>query len=184
VTCTLADDNPEDTAVVVICFLDDLIEYGPPFDPTEQTELPLSTLNEAGVHHYTFPAPRLDVLESPATGITDAATTTESDEGEPTTTSPPPEDSQNNAPDHAPAQRGDETDNEDVAGSETDTDPSPELQQLKATLEDDGLTVTLQDADTLMVEQLGQTYRIHADGGIEGDGALRAQLETIVQDAI
>jgi hypothetical protein len=70
--CTLADDNPdypEQAAVIVVCFVDDLVEYGPLFDPTDQTERSLATLNEVGVHFYTFPAPRLDVIESPATGL-------------------------------------------------------------------------------------------------------------------
>jgi hypothetical protein len=86
--CTLADDNPDypdDAAVAVVCFVDDLIEYGPPFDPTAQNELSVATLNESGVHYYTFPAPRLTVLESPATGIETAETTTETEETEPTT---------------------------------------------------------------------------------------------------
>jgi hypothetical protein len=84
--CTLADDNPDypdDASVVVVCFLDDLLEYGPPFDPTEQTALSLSTLNESGVNFYTFPAPRLDVIESPATDIDGAAPTTETEDSEP-----------------------------------------------------------------------------------------------------
>jgi hypothetical protein len=172
--CTLADDNPNypaDASVVVVCFVDDLVEYGPPFDPTEQTALSLSTLNEAGVHYYTFPAPRLTVIESPATGINGAAPTTESEDSEPTTPSATPETATDTDPDH-PADE-----------SEAETGPSPELQHLKATLEDEGLASTVEDDDTLMVERLGQTYRIRADGSVEGDGALRGQLETIVQDA-
>jgi hypothetical protein len=182
--CTLADDNPdypEDAAVVVICFADHLVEYGPPFDPTEQTALSLSTLNEAGVNFYTFPAPRLTVIESPATGIDGAETTTESDDSKPTTTPPPSEDSPDTEPDHTTGQPVEESDDEDE--SETETGPSPELQQFKATLEDEGLAPTVEDDETLMVERLGQIYQIHADGTVEGDGALRAQLETIVQDA-
>jgi hypothetical protein len=100
--CTLADDNPDypnDAAVAVVCFVDDLLEYGPPFDPTAQNELSVSTLNESGVHYYTFPAPCLTVLESPATGLENAETTTENDETEPTTASTTTEPS----PDHATA---------------------------------------------------------------------------------
>jgi hypothetical protein len=184
--CTLADDNPDypdEAAVVVVCFLDDLLEYGPPFDPTDQTELSLSTLNESGVHFYTFPAPRLTVLESPATGINGAAPTTESesDDSKPTTTSPATEDAPESETAHATDQPVDESDEE--GESEADTGPSPELQPLKTTLEDEGLTVTVEDAETLAVVRLGQTYYIRADGSVEGDGALCAQLETIVADA-
>lgn len=120
--CTLADDNPdypEEASVVVVCFVEDLVEYGPPFDPTEQTALPLSTLNESGVNFYTFPAPRLTVLESPATGINGAETTTESEDSEPTTTPPPAEDSPDTEPDHATEQPEDETDDEEEAERET-----------------------------------------------------------------
>jgi hypothetical protein len=177
--CTLADDNPdypEDAAVVVVCFIDDLIEYGPPFDPTEQTALSLSTLTEAGVNFYTFPAPRLTVIESPATGIDGAETTTESDETEPTTATTSTETATDTEPDHATDQPADKSE-------DADTGPSPELQHLKTTLEDNGLTVEITDDDTLTVERLGQTYCIHGDGRIEGDGALRSKLETIVTDA-
>jgi hypothetical protein len=182
--CTLADDNPDypdDAAVVVVCFVDDLLEYGPPFDPTEQNELSLSTLNESGVHYFTFPAPRLTVLESPATGIAHAEPTTETEESEPSTSSTPTEDSSDTEPDHATAQPVTETDNEDE--SEVETGPSPELQQLKTTLEDEGLTATVEEDETLAVERLGQTYRIRPDGSVEGDGALRSKLDTIVRDA-
>jgi hypothetical protein len=178
--CTLADDNPDypaEAAVVVICFVEDLVEYGPPFDPTEQTALSLNTLNESGVNFYTFPAPRLTVLESPATGINGAAPTTESDKNEPITSSTTTED----LPDTDPDQPRDESDDE--GDSEVETGPSPALTDLKTTLEANDLTVSVEDAETLAVVRLGQTYYIRSDGSVEGDGALRAQLETIVQDA-
>jgi hypothetical protein len=181
--CTLSDDNPDypdDAAVAVVCFVDDLLEYGPPFDPTEQNELSVSTLNESGVHYYTFPAPRLTVLESPATGINGAATTTETEESEPTTATSP-NDNADTDPDHATEQPGEASEDEDE--SEADTGPSPELTAPKTTLEANDLTVTVEDAETLAVVRLGQTYYIRADGSVEGDGALRAQLDTIVQDA-
>jgi hypothetical protein len=182
--CTLADDNPdypEEAAVVVVCFVEDLIEYGPPFDPTEQTALSLSTLNEAGVHYYTFPAPRLTVLESPATGINGAEPTTETEDSEPTTSSSPTEDAPESETAHATDQPVDESDEE--GESEAETGPSPELTALKTALEANDLTVTVEDAETLAVVRLGQPYYIRADGSVEGDGTLRAQLETIVQDA-
>jgi hypothetical protein len=182
--CTLADDNPDypdDAAVAVVCFVDDLLEYGPPFDPTEQNELSVSTLNDAGVHYYTFPAPRLTVLESPATGIETAEPTTETDETEPTTSPPSTDDDSDTDATATTEQTVDGTDEEDE--SEAATGPSPELQQLKVTLEDEGLAATVEEDDTLTVERLGQTYRIHPGEEIEGDGALRSKLESIVADA-
>jgi hypothetical protein len=181
---TVAEDNPEypdDAPVIVVCFLDDLLEYGPPFDPSEQTQLSVRTLNESGVHHYTFPAPRLTVLESPATGINDTEPTTDDEESEPTTTSPSIDDDADTDPAHATEPTVNESDNEDE--SEADTGPSPELQQLKTALEDEGLAATVEETDTLTVERLGQTYRIQPNGSVEGDGALRSKLDTIVANA-
>jgi hypothetical protein len=98
---------------------------------------------------------------------------------EPTTTSSPPEDSPDSAPAHATEQPGEASEDENEAA----TGLPPELQHLKVTLEDEGLAPTVEDDETLAVERLGQTYRIRPDGSIDGDGALRAQLETIVADA-
>jgi hypothetical protein len=178
--CTLAEDNPNypaDAPVVVVCFVDDLLEYGPPFDPTEQTELSLSTLNETGVHYFTFPAPRLTVLESPATGLTDTESTTTNEATEPTTSATTAEDSDTDLA-HTTEQPVIETEDD----SDADTGPSSELQQLKATLEDNDLDVIIEDTETLAVERLGQTYYIRP-GEVEGDGALRSRLETILTEA-
>jgi hypothetical protein len=181
---TLADDNPDypaDANAITVVFVDDLIEYGPPYDPAERTKLSMQTLNDSPVRYYTFPAPRLQVIESPATGIENTEQPTERDESETTTTSPPPDDDSDTDPDHATEPTVNESDNED--DSEADTSPSPELQQLKATLEDEGLAATVEEDDTLAVKRLGQTYRIHPGEDIEGDGALRSKLETLVADA-
>jgi hypothetical protein len=86
---TLADDNPDypaDAHAITVVFVDDLIEYGPPFDPTDRTPLSMQTLNDSPVRYYTFPAPRLQVIESPATGVDDTEPTTETEETEPITT--------------------------------------------------------------------------------------------------
>jgi hypothetical protein len=147
--CTLADDNPDypdEAAVIVVSFVEKFIEDGPSFDPTEQTALSQSTLNEAGVQYYTFPAPRLTVLESPATGINGAATTTETEDSEPTTFLSPTKDAPESETVHTTDQPVDESDEE--GDSEADTGPSPELQHLKTTLEANDLTVTVEDAET------------------------------------
>jgi hypothetical protein len=180
---TLTDDNPDypdDAPVVVVCFVDDLLDYGPPFDPTEQTELSLSTLNESGVHYVTFPAPRLDVIESPATGLNGTEPPT-ADETEPPTSATPINGSPATDPAHATEQPV--TDSEAASDENEETGPSPELQQVKTTLEANDLAVTVEETDTLTVERLGQTYSVCSDGSVDGDGALRSRLETIVQDA-
>lgn len=188
--CTLAADNPDypaDAAVVVICYVDDLLAYGPPFDPTDQTPLALATLIESGVNFYTFPAPRLSVRDSPATGLGDT-TNADTDDGE------PPTDPTEEAAGSEPASTSNATTETNATSPDTaqspdgsddaDTSPSPDLQQLTATLEANGLTVEQTDEATLTVERLGQTYHIRPGEGIEGDGALRSQLETIADDAI
>lgn len=188
--CTLAEDNPDypdDAAVAVVCFCDDLIEYGPPFDPTEQQPLSLAALNESGVNFYTFPAPRLTVLESPATGLPDTATT-EDDESEPETETTPAKATAETAADPSTdtteaSETGSDDADDTAASEETDTGPSPELTHLKTTLEADGLSVAIEDNETLTVERLGQTYYIRPGKEIEGDGALRSQLETLVENA-
>jgi hypothetical protein len=137
----------------------------------------MQTLNDSPGRYYTFPAPRLQVIESPATGLADTEPTTEAEESEPSTSSTPTDDDADTDPDHATEQTVNETDDRD------DTGPSPELQQLKVTLKDEGLAATVEDDDTLVVERLGQTYYIRPDESVEGDGALRSKLETIVADA-
>jgi hypothetical protein len=44
------------------------------------------------------------------------------------------------------------------------------------------VNAVIENKATLTVERRDQTYRIHPNGSVEGDGALRAQLETIVAD--
>lgn len=69
--------------MAVVCFAAALIEYGPPFNPTERMPLSLEILQESDIHFYTFPAPRLEVIESPATGLPATATVTEDDKSSP-----------------------------------------------------------------------------------------------------
>lgn len=180
---TLADDNPDysaETPAITVVYVADLIEYGPPFDPTDRTPLSMQTLNDSPVRYYTFPAPRLAVIESPATGLGATEPPTEDDASAPDTPTTAADDSP--ATETAPATADSVGADTDKTDTSEETAPSPALQQLKTTLETEGLTVELTDATTLTVERLGQTYAISPDGAIQGDGALRSQLESIVAD--
>jgi hypothetical protein len=177
--CTLAEDNPDypdDAAAVVVCFRDHLLEDGPPFDPTEQTELSMDTLNELGVNHYSFPEPRLTVIESPASDLSSETT----DEPDQPTGSEPAESPETEAT--ADSEEIEETEEPDPVAP-----PSPELLSLKDTLEESGLTVDIEESTdaetnhTLTVEKLGQTYRVRSGPVIEGDGAFRSRLESMLQ---
>jgi hypothetical protein len=183
--CTLAEDNPDypdDAAAVVVCFCDHLLEDGPPFDPTEQTELSMDTLNEAGVNHYSFPAPRLTVIESPASNLS-SETTDEPDQ--PTGSEPAESPASETTADSDETEETEET--EEPEESDPVAPPSPELLSLKDTLEESGLTVAIEKSTdtetnhTLTVEKLGQTYRVQPGPVVEGDGAFRSRLESMLQ---
>jgi hypothetical protein len=183
--CTLAEDNPDypdDAAVVVVCFLDHLLEDGPPFDPTEQTELSMDTLNESDVNHYSFPEPRLTVIESPASDLSSET----ADEPDQPTGSEPAESPETETT--ADSEESEETDeSEETEEPDPVAPPSSELLSLKDTLEESGLTVAIEESTasetdhTLTVEKLGQTYRVRPGPVVEGDGAFRSRLESILQ---
>lgn len=81
---------------------------------------------------------------------------------------------------HPPIERASTADEPEVA---PDTTPSPALAALKAQLEPTNLTVDVgAKGETLIVTKLGQEYRIHPDGTVEGDGLHRQQLEQLLTD--
>lgn len=172
--CTLADDNPdypEGTDTIVVVFVSNLRENNPSFDPEERTEIPLDTLNESSMKHYAFPKPRLTVIESPAPALSnETANDTDQSTKSTESTATDPEETEIEEPDEPDP-----------------VPPSPELLSLKDRLEESGLTVDIEESTdtetnhTLTVEKLGQTYRVRPGAVIEGNGALRSRLETIVQ---
>lgn len=61
--------------------------------------------------------------------------------------------------------------------------PSPALAALRDQLEPKNLAVDIGAAgETLLVTKLGQEYRIHPDGTVEGDGLHRKHLEQFLTD--
>src|SRR5699024_7411195 len=66
---TVAEDNPdypEDAPVAVAVYRDELAEFDSNWDDRD-TPYSLSDLGEAGVSHYSFPAPRLRSIEQSET---------------------------------------------------------------------------------------------------------------------
>ena len=74
---TVAEDNPDypsDASVIVVCFAHALQEAFPDWEG--ESYLPLDAINRSDIAHYSFPAPRLTVIESAnsASGSSHSAT--------------------------------------------------------------------------------------------------------------
>lgn len=158
---TVAEDNPEypaESPVVVVAFRDHLDERLPGWGDREGY-WPLSTLNERGVRHYSFPAARLERVA------------VEED--------PRPE-----SKDERNAGLGGSADSQGDVEVESEPTPEPEpavdVDGLAQRLEDAGCAVTRRDRG-LRVSKLGEMYLIKSSGEIEGDGALRERLNEILE---
>lgn len=193
---TVAEDNPdypEDAETVVLVYKGRLRRSEIDWDPTDNAGEPLSLtrINDSDISPYSFPAPRLTLIEkadlddddeetadetSPDSDTTDMTESTATDNADSDSETPADETDE-------PADASDETD-ESPPQSDAPPEPSPALVDLKRHLEDHGLTVELaDDNETLIVSKLGQDYRIHADGEVVGDGAFRSRLATTVANA-
>ena len=189
---TVAEDNPDypaDAPVVVVVYRHDLAEFDPDW-PDHDGPYSLADLNEAGVSHYSFPAPRLrsfatdDTTEAP-----DASTgTTETESGSEAKTKPPEERATNASATEDGSDAAIEGD--EPAASEPETDPSPDpeppepsaaVRALEQRLTEGGMTTELEaDGQTIRATKLGETYRLRPGEVLDGDGALRSRLEEIV----
>ncbi|WP_330633632.1 hypothetical protein [Halocatena halophila] len=137
---TVADDNPDypsDAAVVSVVFADDLEETFPEWKGEEP--LSLKEIDKSGIKHYSFPAPRLQIVESIAK-------------------------------------------DEDGSKSE-ENEGTDSIQELVEHLENRGMDVKVEDDErTVQASKLGETYRISDNEVIEGDGALRSRLESVITE--
>ncbi|WP_273837927.1 hypothetical protein [Halococcus sp. PRR34] len=174
---TVAEDNPEypdESPIVVVAFYDDLAERAEELLWPE-SPIPLSELHEYDVKDYAFPVDRLQPAEDTSlaerhagedqetTGTNSegetAGDTDELDDGEPATT---------------------REDNEE--SNATDNGAEPDLHELRDYLRDNGVRSEIDDR-TVIVEKLGETYRLSTDEVVEGDGPYRDRLEQLVNDA-
>lgn len=166
---TVAEDNPdypEDAPVAVAVYRDELAAFDPEWADHDDP-FPLSELNEAGVAHYSFPAPRLKSLES--------------------------EQDDESAEKNADTEPDEDTDDASINESETNpdgdgesnpkTEPPAAVCALKDALEDRGMTAEIEpDGYTVAAEKLGVTYHVKPGEVLDGDGPHRDEIEQIVAE--
>lgn len=161
---TVAEDNPDypaDARVVVVVFAEELSES---FSQWEgNSHLPLERIDKSDASHYSFPAPRLTVVDSstptsessPAVAESADAGNAASDES--TTTA---DERQEPATVPATDSATDSATDEDRPPA-TEADLSESMRTLKERLEDGGVTVEIEpDGQALSVTKLGDSYRV------------------------
>lgn len=169
---TLAEDNPdypENAATVVVVYEDDLNTYLPAWG--REYPVPITQLNKVGVYYYAFPAPRLELIEPAIPESTDSGSETD----DPSTKS-----DASSASDAITTDTSQPSTN-DSDETSVDPEPSAAVRELKDRLENGGMTTEIEsDGRTIRAEKLGDTYRVRPGEVVNGDGALRTRLETIV----
>jgi hypothetical protein len=191
---TVAEDNPDypaDAPVIVVVYRHDLAEFDPDW-PDHDGPFSLAELNEAGVSHYSFPAPRLtSLVTDDNTEATDTPTdANESESGSGRKNNPPEERTTNAGTTEGRSGAAIEGDGPAAGEPEDDHDPDPNpepsaaVRALEQRLTEGGMTTVLEaDNQTIRATKLGETYRVRPGAVLEGDGALRSRLEEIVDAA-
>jgi hypothetical protein len=174
---SVAEDNPEypdDSPIVVVAFYGDLADRAEALLWPE-SPVPLTELSEYDVKDYAFPVDRLQPADDTSlaerhAGADQATTETnteddttsdaaERDEGEPETT---------------------REDNE--VSNAKDDDGEQALHDLRDYLRDNGVRSEIDD-EAVVVEKLGETYRLSTDEVVEGDGPYRDRLQQLLNEA-
>lgn len=172
---TVAEDNPEypeDARIAVVVFRSGLVENDSEeyLDPSKP--VPLDTLNDLGIHHYSFPVDRLDLVDPD-----DAPEIPEDDEQEESATTGETDDESEEEETSA------ETEPEATTEDTADETPIPsELEPVAEHLDDSDVAYEA-DGDALIVEKLGQTYTISNDRSVEGEGLFLDDLVELVAEA-
>ena len=170
---TVAEDNPkypDESPIVVVAFYDDLAEHAEELLWPE-SPVPLTELSDYGVKDYAFPLDRLQPVNDTSLAERhageDQETTETNTEGETTND----------------VDGQDEVTREDKEGSSaTDNGAEPGLHDLRDHLRNNGVRSEIGD-ETVVVEKLGETYRLSTDEVVEGDGPYRDRLEQLLNDA-
>ena len=173
---TVAEDNPEypdESPIVVVAFYDDLAEHAEELLWPE-SPVPLTQLSDYGVKDYAFPVDRLQPADDTSLAErhagTDQETTEISDETETTSDTDELDDGE---PDTTP---------EDDEESNANDDENQDLHELRDYLKDNGVRSEISE-ETVVVEKLGETYRLSTDEVVEGDGPYQDRLEQLVDEA-
>lgn len=180
---TVAEDNPEYSAeatLVVVGFADALKKSFPDWDRT--SPLALAAISNSDASHYAFPAPRLTMVESTTCEASpDETERTDADSDTPTaTTSEEQELAAGSENDSITADAADDPSSDDTPITEADLSES--MRALKDRLEE-SMTVEIEpDGQALAVTKLGDSYRVRPGEVIDGEGALRSRLASIVAE--
>ncbi|WP_248910776.1 hypothetical protein [Halocatena marina] len=182
---TVAEDNPAypaDAPIVVVVFADALREAFPDWE--RETHLTLTAINRSDASHYSFPAPRLTVVDSSTRGNDSSPDASERTEADPPTGEAPSATARNDEESVTdPATDAATAEDETPASVDARTDASASMCALKERLERGGMTVEIEpDGQALAATKLGDTYRVRPGEIIEGEGALRSRLASIVAE--
>jgi hypothetical protein len=188
---TVAEDNPDyppDAPIIVVVYRHDLAAFDPDWSDHDGP-FSLAELNEAGVSHYSFPAPRLRSLSSGKDGGTTGVADTDSNNDVDSDSDSDTNERENDDPEGTSTnEKKGETDPMDEETIEptddSNPDPSAAVRALEQRLNEGGMTTNLEaDGQTIRATKLGETYRLRPSEVLDGDGALRSRLEEIVAAA-
>jgi hypothetical protein len=199
---TVAEDNPEypaDASIIVVAFRNEILDEQPEMVAPD-SPIPLEDLNEVGIKHYSFPAPRLrrgdpetddfealedlDDIDSNSNGTDDeseSVSTGEDEQAEPSETDTEPADTTAPDQDTATAEVEDAADEQDQELQQQKQEPEQELEQFTEFLRDNGVRSEV-DGNVVVAEKLGQSYEITPDGEVNGDGAFQGRLEQLASE--
>ena len=204
---TVAEDNPEypaDASIIVVAFRNEILDEQPEMVAPD-SPIPLEDLNEVGIKHYSFPAPRLrrgdpetddfealedlDDIDSNSNGTDDESVSTSEDEqanpSETSETDTEPADATATDQDAGTAEVEDATDEQDQDQDQElqqqEQELEQELEQLTEFLRDNGIRSEI-DGNVVVAEKLGQSYEITLDGEVNGGGAFQDRLEQLASE--
>lgn len=176
---TVAEDNPEypaDASIIVVAFRNEILDEQPEMLAPD-SPIPLEDLNEVGIKHYSFPAPRLR-LGDPETDDFEALEDLDDIDSNGTDDESESESVDATATD----QDAGTAEAEDTAdGQDQEEELEHELEQLSEFLRDNGVRSEV-DGGVVVAEKLGQSYEITPDGEVNGDGAFQDRLEQLASE--
>ena len=176
---TVAEDNPEypaDASIIVVAFRNEILDEQPEMVAPD-SPIPLEDLNEVGIKHYSFPAPRLR-RGDPETDDFEALEDLDDIDSNGTDDESESESVDATATD----QDAGTAEAEDTAdGQDQEEELEHELEQLSEFLRDNGVRSEV-DGGVVVAEKLGQSYEITPDGEVNGDGAFQDRLEQLASE--
>jgi hypothetical protein len=183
---TVAEDNPEypaDASIIVVAFRNEILDEQPEMLAPD-SPIPLEDLNEVGIKHYSFPAPRLR-LGDPETDDFEALEDLDDIGSNSEDTGDESESVDATATDQetGTAEIEDEADEQDQDQElqQQEQELEQELEQLTEFLRDNGVRSET-DGNVVVAEKLGQSYEITLDGEVNGGGAFQDRLEQLASE--